>query len=126
MPPFSVHVQAPYPLPSSFPDIIADKTIFGHSALNSSTSGNAGWFSGTRSVSVFTSLSVTSGLPCLFEHYARFAQECVNRRNSAYLYGIVDDWDDIKELVNDLWTIHDGYGAEAGQTNVEAIPEDDD
>lgn len=45
----------------------------------------------------------------MFADYAKVAQTCVDRRKIGILPGLVDSLDDIKELVNDLWTIHDGY-----------------
>ena len=78
-------------------------------------------------VGIFSSLSATAGTGILFADYARFVSKCVERRRgSALIQGIVDDLDDLKELVNDLWMIHDGYADVDGEERLTDEGEDED
>ncbi|KAL0570525.1 mtDNA inheritance, partitioning of the mitochondrial organelle [Marasmius crinis-equi] len=93
----------PLPLPSSFPSIFTDHTILDHDARRRVNGVNS-------NVGIFSSLSVTPEMGTLFADYARFVSKCIEqRRGSTLIRGIVDDMDELKQLVNDLWTIHDGY-----------------
>lgn len=69
------------------------------------------------STPMFTSLTTNSDTGEMFGDYAKFIQVCVDRRKTGILTGLVENLDDMKELVNDLWTIRDGYstdGLESG------------
>ncbi|KAJ4490746.1 mtDNA inheritance protein Dml1 [Lentinula aciculospora] len=105
----STHAHA-YPLPSSFPDIFRDVEIL----TNYRQTPHAERNSLLPSTSLFTSLSANSRIAQMFADYANFAQACVNRRKTGILPGLVENSDDIKELVNDLWTLHDGYSEHSG------------
>ncbi|KAJ3994637.1 Misato segment II tubulin-like domain-containing protein [Lentinula boryana] len=98
------HTQA-YPLPSSFPDIFCDEEIL----TNYTRTPHADRSSVLPSATLFSSLSTSSSTAEMFSEYATYLQACVDRRKTGILPGLVETSDDIKELVNDLWTIHDGY-----------------
>ncbi|KAJ3800617.1 Misato segment II tubulin-like domain-containing protein [Lentinula aff. detonsa] len=100
----STHTQ-PYPLPSSFPDIFCDEEIL----TNYMRTPHADRSSVLPSATLFSSLSTSSSTAEMFSEYATYLQACVDRRKTGILPGLVETSDDIKELVNDLWTIHDGY-----------------
>ncbi|KAJ3806431.1 Misato segment II tubulin-like domain-containing protein [Lentinula aff. lateritia] len=100
----STHAQA-YPLPSSFPDIFRNEGILTNHRQTLHMERNLV----LPSASLFTTLSANSRTAEMFADYAKVAQTCVDRRKIGILPGLVDSLDDIKELVNDLWTIHDGY-----------------
>jgi hypothetical protein len=46
----------------------------------------------------------------LFEGYAKFAEGCLRRGDEKALEGVGVDADEVRDLVNDLWTIVDGHG----------------
>ncbi|KII83792.1 hypothetical protein PLICRDRAFT_119052 [Plicaturopsis crispa FD-325 SS-3] len=61
-------------------------------------------------VKALSSLSIgASGTRSLFSAYATLAEDCVRRRRPDAGF----DLDDLKELGNDLWTIHDGFADDA-------------
>jgi len=58
-----------------------------------------------------SSLSTSSNLTALFEDYAVFIDKCIKRRTTS-LTAIDISLDDLKELANDLWTMHDNSSEE--------------
>ncbi|KAG7086082.1 hypothetical protein E1B28_003598 [Marasmius oreades] len=101
----------PYPIPTSFPSILVDNkeprilVDRGRAKQGSlDTSLPAGTANPGGPVGIFSSLSVSPAISSIFADYARFVSKCVEQRR-----GWVEDHDGLKELVNDLWTIHDGY-----------------
>lgn len=89
----SVH-SLPYPLPSSFPTLTSDSPSPRPSCTEASSF-----------------LSASRNLPTLFEGYAVFIDKCVSRRTTS-LTSIDVSLDDLKELANDLWTLHDNSSGE--------------
>lgn len=88
-----------YPLPTSFPSFLWNDTAIQHTSLTASSELNG-------TVKGVASLSTTGRLSGLFKRYATFAETCLSRRAQAALDCGVD-LDELRELVNDLWTIHD-------------------
>jgi len=84
----SVHGPT-YPLPSSFPSFSSDW-----------------WSPRATSTEMFSSLSISSNLTVLLEGYALFIDKCIKRRTTS-LSAVDISLDDLKELANDLWTMHD-------------------
>jgi len=102
----SIH-GPPYPLPGSFPAIPGDAT-------DNTRSGTTDTSSILPTVEGCTSISTSSATSEMFENYAIFTDKCINRRTSAV--ALIDvSLDDLKDLANDLWTIHDNF-SEDGQT----------
>ena len=58
-------------------------------------------------VESYTSISTSSATSTMFKDYALFTDKCINRRTSSALIDI--SLDDLKDLANDLWTIHDNF-----------------
>jgi hypothetical protein len=48
----------------------------------------------------------------MFENIALFAEKCKNRRTSAIALLDISS-DDLKDLANDLWTIHDNFSEDS-------------
>lgn len=87
----------PYPLPDSFPLI-----------SGGATSITPGIADSLPTVEAYTSISTSSATSKMFESYALFTDKCVNHRTSAVT--LIDiSLDDLKDLANDLWTIHDNF-----------------
>ncbi|KAF9225313.1 tubulin nucleotide-binding domain-like protein [Gyrodon lividus] len=78
-----------YPIPTSFPSI----------------------FPGSRpkTLKMMSSLSTSPSMATSLSSYASFVESTVKRRDSALLSMGLED-DEVKELVNALWEIVDGYG----------------
>ncbi|KAF9039839.1 tubulin domain-containing protein [Panaeolus papilionaceus] len=76
----------PYPLPTSFPEMQDSPTSPGF----------------TRA---YSALSTSSNLAGAFKNYANVVERSIKNGNAAKAVDMNSD--DIKELVNDLWTIHD-------------------
>ena len=89
----SVHGLA-YPLPSSFPTLASSPRA--------------------PCTEVSSSLSTSKNLTALFEGYAMFIDKCVSRRTTS-LSSIDVSLDDLKELANDLWTMHDNSSGETDE-----------
>lgn len=89
----SVHGLA-YPLPSSFPTLTSDRP--------------------SPYTEMSSSLSTSRNLTALFEGYAMFIDKCVSRRTTS-LASIDVSLDDLKELANDLWTMHDNSSGETDE-----------
>jgi len=97
----SFHSSA-YPLPSSFPSI---QDVAQGSAQYSNPDFHENLWK-QHSVGAFSYLSSSSNTSLFVDGYARTVDACVNRRTSSVLtFGL--SLDDLKELANDLWTIHD-------------------
>jgi hypothetical protein len=47
----------------------------------------------------------------MFEDYAIFTDKCINRRTPIALIDV--SLDDLKDLANDLWTIHDNFSEDS-------------
>ena len=99
----------PYPLPDSFPSIPGDDTTFVMPL--GSRSGIADTSGILPTVEGYTSISTSSAISTMFEDYALFADKCINRRTSAALIDV--SLDDLKDLANDLWTIHDNFSEDS-------------
>ncbi|KAF5368284.1 hypothetical protein D9757_010517 [Collybiopsis confluens] len=95
-----------YPLPSSFPDIFQDENIL-HDYRKRNTQITSDL--PLPSLAMCTTLSTSTGTASMLADYAKFIQTCVDRGKTGILAGKIESMDDMKELVNDLWTIHDGY-----------------
>lgn len=94
----SVHSIA-YPLPSSFPAFTSD------------------WPSPRPPYTeASSSLSTSRNLTTLLEGYAMFIDKCARRRTTS-LASIDVSLDDLKELANDLWTMHDNSSAENDESS---------
>ena len=93
----------PYSLPDSFPPIPGNAS--GVTPLGSSS--NIADTGILPTVESYTSLSTSSAISKMFEDYAVFIDKCINRRTSAALIDF--SLDDLKDLANDLWTIHDNF-----------------
>lgn len=53
-----------------------------------------------------SSLATTSATASLFSNYATFIEKCVKRKTDT---GTGVEFDDLKDLTNELWTLHDDY-----------------
>ncbi|KAH6893997.1 tubulin domain-containing protein [Coprinopsis sp. MPI-PUGE-AT-0042] len=108
----SYHANA-YPLPSSFP-----AHMWGEEFVVPKTASSLPCVKGISSIMGSQADSSTSpdsrdgagSLRGLFEGYAKFAEGCLRRRDEKALEGVGVDADEVRELVNDLWTIVDGHG----------------
>ncbi|KAE9407478.1 tubulin nucleotide-binding domain-like protein [Gymnopus androsaceus JB14] len=116
--PLAMSIHAPgYPLPSSFPDIFNDQGIL-WDYRQQNTKGKT-----PPSASMFTTLANCSGTAGMFADYAKFIQACVDRRKPGVLTGLIENLDDMKQLVNDLWKIHDGYSTDTLQSEEFSLEE---
>lgn len=61
-------------------------------------------------VNILSRLSTSNDLAHMFKNYASFVDASIRRR-TAGITSMGIDLDDMRELANDLWTIHDGYPA---------------
>ncbi|KAJ7046455.1 Misato segment II tubulin-like domain-containing protein [Mycena alexandri] len=102
---FSTHAAA-YPLPTSFP------AFFWPAPPTGPPSATVPVLSRPRSTPLFSSIGATSGTADLFSNYARFLDDSVRRKISLEDAGI--DLDEMGDLANDFWTLHDTAG---GETN---------
>lgn len=93
--PDSFHVSA-YPLPDSFPQFGSD----GHPQKSK-----------PRVVQSYTSLTNSSNVSRDLEKYALFVEGCVKRRGPV-IASLDVPLDDLKDLANDLWTMHDNSAVE--------------
>jgi len=82
-----------YPLPTSFPKIFPNPS--------------------SRTVSTFTSVSITPRMSSLFRAYARFIEQNLSSGAAEGLNA-----DEMKELANDLWVICDGYEDDSGGADI--------
>ncbi|KAJ7258754.1 mtDNA inheritance protein Dml1 [Mycena haematopus] len=110
---------ATYPLPTSFP------AFFSYPENYLSQGGPPGILSRPRSTSVFSSIGVTSGASNLFSGYARFLDDSIRRKFSVEYCGI--GLDEMGDLANDLWTLHDNAGGEIDpDSDLDVRGEDED
>jgi hypothetical protein len=102
----SYHLPA-YPLPISFPTF--DTPLLSHSRAQTRTHLDQ------PSTPMFSSLTTTSETATLFSAYATFVSECI-RRKADVVVGL--DLDILRELGNDLWTLHDNFYNESDGLSV--------
>ncbi|KAK7455816.1 mtDNA inheritance, partitioning of the mitochondrial organelle [Stygiomarasmius scandens] len=108
----SAHLPA-YPLPSSFPDFFQDTSILRSRIQNKPRSRTVSSPGEVPCVTSMSSLSSTSETANFFAAYAKYVDRCIERRKSGEQVSGIDEPDVLKELANDLWTMHDGYGIDA-------------
>ena len=106
----SIHLP-PYPLSISFPTF--DTPLLSHSRAQTRT--HLDQPSPLPSIPMFSSLTTTSETATLFSAYATFVSECI-RRKSDVVVGL--DLDILRELGNDLWTLHDNFYNESDGLSV--------
>ncbi|KDR78071.1 hypothetical protein GALMADRAFT_245054 [Galerina marginata CBS 339.88] len=104
----SIHASA-YPLPSSFPQFKGSNT-----ESTSQTKSKMQPPSNILAAEVYSSLSSSGNTAKIFEKYALFIENGAKRR-TASMSSINISLDDLKELVNDLWTMHDNASEENGE-----------
>ncbi|THU90558.1 tubulin nucleotide-binding domain-like protein [Dendrothele bispora CBS 962.96] len=124
----SAHLPA-YPLPSSFPDFFQDKSILRSRIRNEQPPRSRGKDplpGKTPSVTSISSLSSTNEMASFFAAYAKYIEECVDRRKSGEQLSGIDDPDLLKELANDLWTMHDGYSIDINRSPTTENIDDDE
>jgi hypothetical protein len=69
---------------------------------------------------MFSSMATSTRTAKLFAAYAAFATDCVKRNTLGSV-----DVDELREIANDLWTLHDNF-AEGGNEDLEGgVGEDD-
>jgi len=90
-----------HPLPSSYPAILHESDF-----LDSSYKGSH--HHAPLAVSAFSSISTSNGTAKMFSTYAQFIQR-TQRQGSAVYSSVGLEADELRELINDLWTLHDGY-----------------
>ncbi|KAI0776815.1 tubulin nucleotide-binding domain-like protein [Trametes elegans] len=111
--PFSIHAP-PYPTPTSFPHFFAP-----------SPSGMPN--SGEEKHRVLSSLSTSSATAPLFAAHATLVQQCVDRR--ADVVGRMGlEFDEMRELKDDLWALCDRYAGPDGEwkTEEDVLSEDEE
>ncbi|TFK66396.1 hypothetical protein BDN72DRAFT_800024 [Pluteus cervinus] len=117
---FVSRVHAPaYPIPTSFPPFFQ--------ASNPSAQGGDVASSGPHDAQIISSLNTNSGTAALFAEYAAFVEEYAKHPKN--LDGIGIDLDEMKDLVNDLWTINDTLADGESthmQSDADDLGEDDD
>jgi hypothetical protein len=72
------------------------------------------WKKPHRATSLLSTLTSTSRTAALFKSYASFVEHAV-RRNADV--GVLER-DELRELVADLWTVHDGYADDDATVDV--------
>ncbi|KAK0472500.1 mtDNA inheritance protein Dml1 [Armillaria novae-zelandiae] len=76
--------------------------------------------SGPTPVETFSSVSTSSGTARMFADYAKFVDSTLRRRT----LGVVsDEIDDLKELANDLWTVHDNFSTDGDEESLKSGPD---
>ncbi|KAF8639297.1 hypothetical protein AX17_001608 [Amanita inopinata Kibby_2008] len=88
-----------YPLPSSYPSIFKN-TDFVTSPYRTDPAP-------TPRVAALSSICATSKTSRMFSAYADFVERCL--KSGAIDASVGIDADETRELVNDLWTLHDSY-----------------
>lgn len=106
MNPVRIHLTS-YPIPTSYPAFFK--------AADGVRSYHPGILSRPVQCPMFSSVSTSSGTARLFSAYATAIETCLKRKLSAQAIGI--DGDDLRDLVNDLWTLHDNFddGGDTGR-----------
>lgn len=85
-----------YPLPASFPTFpLGKNNLIRRPGVLATTP-------------VLSSIAISTSTAALFASYARLVEQCLRRVSSTDVIPGVDR-DEMKELANDLWTLHDGY-----------------
>ncbi|KAF9257995.1 tubulin nucleotide-binding domain-like protein [Marasmius fiardii PR-910] len=112
-----------YPIPTSFPNILVDnkepripesggEVVANHNISDARVGKysdvDVGDKGGVEPLGIFSSLVVSPTIGSIFADYARFVSKCVQDRRGEGADDR-DGLDELKEVVNDLWTIHDGY-----------------
>lgn len=102
---FSIHACA-YPTPSSFPHFSAPEFASRNQA--------------------FSALTATSASAELFSSYAKLLNGCVRRRADEVIrMGL--NFDDIKELKDELWALSDAYAGDGWKSDdADALGEDEE
>ncbi|KAF9041814.1 tubulin nucleotide-binding domain-like protein [Hymenopellis radicata] len=77
-----------------------------------------------RTAKVFSVLSCSSGTAKIFRQYAEFVDTTLKRRRD--ILSLNDERDDMRELANDLWTVHDNICSTEGQVDGGPDEQDDD
>ncbi|KAG6825236.1 hypothetical protein H0H92_004326 [Tricholoma furcatifolium] len=93
----------PYPLPTSYPMFFKD-------ARSSANSLRKGIFSGPESCAVFASLTTSSQTAYTFLSYASAIETYLKKKQDVNVLGF--ERDDLQDLTNELWTLHDNFGGE--------------
>ncbi|CAK5284476.1 unnamed protein product [Mycena citricolor] len=116
----SLHAPA-YPLPSSFPAFFTSDAAESSAGLGS---GGVLRLSRPRSTAVLSTVGTSRETVQLFAGCAKFLDDKLQRRFPVDSLGI--DVDEMKELANDLWTLHDTAGGDSGgDVDVDSIGEDE-
>ncbi|KAF4568599.1 hypothetical protein EYR36_010611 [Pleurotus pulmonarius] len=58
---------------------------------------------------LFTRMTTTTGTAAMFDAYARLIENEISRKPGLLVQSCGLDLDELKELVSDLWTMHDNY-----------------
>ncbi|KAK2463884.1 hypothetical protein APHAL10511_004056 [Amanita phalloides] len=103
----STHAFA-YPLPSSYPAIFQDTDLV-VSPYNGKNVPPA--------ISVLSSISNNNGMAKTFSAYAGYIQNMLRLG----LPSVGSETDELRELINDLWTLHDCYPGDQSYANDEEI-----
>ncbi|KAF8225980.1 tubulin nucleotide-binding domain-like protein [Tricholoma matsutake] len=98
----------PYPIPTTYP-LFSD-------TVSTSTSSHPGIL--TRPCALFSSIASSSSTGTLFSTYAISIEGCLKRGPIAETVGM--DKDELRELANDLWSLHDNFHDDGG-----SMPNDD-
>ncbi|KAF9481069.1 tubulin nucleotide-binding domain-like protein [Pholiota conissans] len=106
----SIHASA-YPLPNSFPSI---KQAFVDSPTPTSDLITHAP-SSLPMTKLYSSLSTSSNTAKTLEGYARFVEKAAQLHTSAIATMDIS-FDDLRELANDLWTMHDGAAEVTDET----------
>ncbi|KAF8648203.1 hypothetical protein AX16_006342 [Volvariella volvacea WC 439] len=111
-----IRVDAPaYPLPTSFPPFFTYP--------DPSAQAVPSQLILPKSAKVMSTLGTTSATSTLFSGYARFAEGCTKHTHDMDALGI--DVDELRDLVNDLWTIHDNFSDDRASSVADSIGEDE-
>lgn len=78
----------------------------------------------TGGVKMLSRLSTSYDLAHMFKDYASFLDTSLRRRTAGIMSMDVDV-DEIRDLVNDLWTIHDRYPAGGDDSTMGDVIESD-
>lgn len=82
-------------------------------------------YQASGSTGILSRLSTTSNLADLFKGHASFVDTSLRRR-SAGVMSMGVDTDELRELVNELWTIHDRYPVNGGGSDLGDVGGSDD
>ncbi|KAG6907553.1 hypothetical protein DXG01_008539 [Tephrocybe rancida] len=93
---------ASYPIPTSFPAFFI--------SAEGTSSARKGILSRPENCSIFSSLSTSARTSRLFSSHATAIDAYLKRKPAIEALGF--DGDDLRDLANDLWTLHDNFGGE--------------